>query len=117
MKFRAMLRGRAVWAGCQTSYHTYSLIINPTNTSAETLQFLMDGIAESTITEASVSTTAWQEAIDHGFLTCGPRGDALMSSALAQAAAPTWTGIPATAPRRRPGPMSPTGSWSIRMPI
>jgi F5/8 type C domain/Ricin-type beta-trefoil lectin domain len=54
-------------SGCQTGYHTYSVILNRTNTSAETLQFLMDGTVESTITEASVGTTAWQEAIDHGF--------------------------------------------------
>ena len=54
-------------SGCQTGYHTYSVLINRTNTSAETLQFLMDGTVESTITEASVGTAAWQEAIDHGF--------------------------------------------------
>src|ERR1700748_2752702 len=54
-------------SGCQTGYHTYSVIIDRTNTSAETLQFLMDGTVESTITEASVGTTAWQQAIDHGF--------------------------------------------------
>ena len=54
-------------SGCQTGYHTYSVIVDRTNTSAETLQFLMDGTVESTITEASVGTTAWQEAIDHGF--------------------------------------------------
>jgi hypothetical protein len=53
-------------SGCQTGYHTYSVLIDRTNTSAETLQFLMDGTVESTITEASVGTTAWQEAIDHG---------------------------------------------------
>jgi hypothetical protein len=52
---------------CQTGYHTYTVIIDRTNTSAETLQFLMDGTAESTITEASVGTAAWQAAIDHGF--------------------------------------------------
>jgi hypothetical protein len=52
---------------CQTGYHTYSVIIDRTNTSAESLQFLMDGTVESTITEASVGTTAWQQAIDHGF--------------------------------------------------
>jgi hypothetical protein len=52
---------------CQTGYHTYSVIIDRTNTSAETLQFLMDGTVESTITEASVGVTAWQQAIDHGF--------------------------------------------------
>src|ERR1700761_1932379 len=54
-------------SSCQTGYHTYSVILDRTNTSAETLQFLMDGTVESTITEASVGTTAWQEAIDHGF--------------------------------------------------
>jgi F5/8 type C domain/Ricin-type beta-trefoil lectin domain/Putative Ig domain len=52
---------------CQTGYHTYSVIIDRTNTSAETLQYLMDGTVESTITEASVGTAAWQAAIDHGF--------------------------------------------------
>jgi hypothetical protein len=52
---------------CQTGYHTYSVIIDRTNTSAETLQFLMDGVVESTITEASVGVSAWQQAIDHGF--------------------------------------------------
>src|SRR4029077_11830736 len=57
----------AAGSGCQTGYHTYSVIIDRTNTSAETLQFGMDGTVESTITEASVGTTAWQEAIDHGF--------------------------------------------------
>lgn len=53
--------------GCQTGYNTYSVIINRTDTSAEYMQFLMDGTVEDTITEASVGTTAWQEAIDHGF--------------------------------------------------
>src|SRR5579862_7866981 len=54
-------------SSCQTGYHTYSVIVDRTNTSAETLQFLMDGTVESTITEASVGTAAWQAAIDHGF--------------------------------------------------
>ncbi|SEL18492.1 discoidin domain-containing protein [Streptacidiphilus jiangxiensis] len=54
-------------SGCQTGYHTYSVIVDRTNTSAESLQFLMDGTVESTVTEASVGTAAWQQAIDHGF--------------------------------------------------
>src|SRR5450755_1428237 len=57
----------AAGSGCQTGYHTYSVIIDRTNTSAESMQFLMDGTVESTITEASVGTAAWQAAIDHGF--------------------------------------------------
>ncbi|MGD0606073.1 MAG: ricin-type beta-trefoil lectin domain protein, partial [Streptosporangiaceae bacterium] len=63
----ALIACPAAGSGCQTGYHTYSVIVNRTNTSAETLQFVMDGTVESTITEASVGTTAWQEAIDHGF--------------------------------------------------
>jgi hypothetical protein len=53
--------------GCQTGYNTYSVIINRVNTSAEYLEYVMDGTVEDTITEASVGTTAWQDAIDHGF--------------------------------------------------
>ncbi|HWF80875.1 MAG TPA: discoidin domain-containing protein [Streptosporangiaceae bacterium] len=63
----ALIACPAAGSGCQTGYHTYSVIVNRTNTSAESLEFLMDGTVESTITEASVGTTAWQEAIDHGF--------------------------------------------------
>ena len=57
----------AAGSGCQTGYHTYSVIINRTNISAEYLQLLMDGTVESTLTEAHVGTTAWQESIDPGF--------------------------------------------------
>jgi hypothetical protein len=63
----ALIACPAAGSGCQTGYHTYSVIVDRTNTSAESLEFLMDGTVESTITEASVGTTAWQEAIDHGF--------------------------------------------------
>jgi len=52
---------------CETGFHTYSVIIDRTNTSAEQLLYQMDGVTESTITEASVGTPAWQAAIDHGF--------------------------------------------------
>src|SRR6202012_2783814 len=51
----------------RTGYHTYPVIVDRTNPSAETMQFLMDGTVESTITEASVGTAAWQAAVDDGF--------------------------------------------------
>ena len=57
----------AAGSGCQTGYHTYTVLIDRTNTSAESMQFIMDGTVETTITEAQVGATAWQEAIDHGF--------------------------------------------------
>jgi hypothetical protein len=63
----ALMACPAAGSSCQTGYHTYSVIIDRTNTSAESMQFLMDGVVESTITEASVGVGAWQQAIDHGF--------------------------------------------------
>jgi beta-glucanase (GH16 family) len=54
-------------SSCQSGYHTYSVVVDRTDTNAESLQFVMDGTVESTVTEASVGTSAWQQAIDHGF--------------------------------------------------
>ena len=63
----ALIACPAAGSGCQTGYHTYSVIVNRTNTSAEYVQFLMDGTVESTYTEASIGTADWKESIDHGF--------------------------------------------------
>jgi hypothetical protein len=63
----ALIGCPAAGSSCQTGYHTYSVIIDRTNTSAESMQFLMDGVVESNISEASVGTAAWQQAVDHGF--------------------------------------------------
>jgi F5/8 type C domain/Ricin-type beta-trefoil lectin domain/Putative Ig domain len=63
----ALIACPAAGSGCQTGYHTYTVIVDRTNTSAETMEFLMDGVVETTITEASVGTAAWQASVDHGF--------------------------------------------------
>jgi len=54
-------------ASCETAFNTYSVIINRTHPGAESLEFLMDGQEEKTITEAQIGTANWQAAIDHGF--------------------------------------------------
>jgi beta-glucanase (GH16 family) len=54
-------------ATCETSFNTYSVIVDRTNPSAESLQFLMDGKVEKTVTEAEVGAANWKAAIDHGF--------------------------------------------------
>ncbi|MCM2416446.1 hypothetical protein [Streptomyces sp. RKAG290] len=53
--------------GCQTGYHTYSAIIDRSNTAAEQLRFYLDGNVTFTVNENQVSVATWQEAIDHGF--------------------------------------------------
>lgn len=53
--------------GCQTGYHTYSVIVNRTNTSSESITWYLDGSAYFTVPESQVGTAAWQAAVDHGF--------------------------------------------------
>jgi hypothetical protein len=59
--------GLVACSGCQTGYNTYSVIINRTNTSAESITWYLNGTAYSTVTESQVGTSAWQAAVDHGF--------------------------------------------------
>ena len=59
--------GLQACSGCQTGYNTYSVIVNRTNTSAESLTYYLNGTAYYTVTESQVGTSAWQAAVDHGF--------------------------------------------------
>jgi hypothetical protein len=52
-------------SGCQSGYHTYTMILNRTNTSAESITFYLDGTSYFTVTEAQVGTATWQAAFDH----------------------------------------------------
>ena len=54
-------------SGCQTAYHTYSVIIDRTNTAAEQLRFYLDSNLTYTVNENQVSVATWQAAVDHGF--------------------------------------------------
>jgi beta-glucanase (GH16 family) len=54
-------------AGCQTGFHTYSVIINRTNTSDESITWYLNGKAYYKVSESQVGTSAWQAAVDHGF--------------------------------------------------
>lgn len=59
--------GLQACSGCQTGYNTYSVLVNRTNTSAESVTYLFNGAAFYTINESQVPTATWQAAIDHGF--------------------------------------------------
>jgi hypothetical protein len=54
-------------SGCQTGYNTYSVIVNRTNTSAESITWYLNGNAYYTVNESQVGTATWQAAVDHGF--------------------------------------------------
>ena len=53
-------------SGCQSGYNTYTMILNRTNTSAESITFYLDGNSYFTVTESQVGTSTWQAAFDHG---------------------------------------------------
>jgi hypothetical protein len=51
--------------GCQSGYHTYSMILNRTNTSDESITFYLDGNQYYSVSESQVGTSTWQAAFDH----------------------------------------------------
>src|ERR1700761_1859258 len=59
--------GLLACSGCQSGYHTYTIIVNRTNTSAESVTWYLDGTQFFNINESQVPTATWQAAIDHNF--------------------------------------------------
>jgi ricin-type beta-trefoil lectin protein len=51
--------------GCQSGYHTYTMILNRTNTSNESVTFYLDGSQYFSASESAVGTATWQAAFDH----------------------------------------------------
>ena len=52
-------------SGCQSGFHTYTMILNRTNTSAESITFYLDGNQYFSVSESQVGTSTWQAAYDH----------------------------------------------------
>jgi hypothetical protein len=59
--------GLLACSGCQSGFHTYTVIVNRTDTSAESVTWYLDGRQFFKINESQVPTAAWQAAIDHKF--------------------------------------------------
>ncbi|HUN31897.1 MAG TPA: ricin-type beta-trefoil lectin domain protein [Trebonia sp.] len=57
--------GLTACSGCQAGYHTYTMILNRTNTSAESITFYLDGKQYFSVSESKVGTATWQAAFDH----------------------------------------------------
>jgi hypothetical protein len=51
--------------GCQSAFHTYSMILNRTNPANESITFYLDGNQYFSVSEAQVGTATWQAAYDH----------------------------------------------------
>jgi Ricin-type beta-trefoil lectin domain len=57
--------GLRACSGCQTGYHTYTMIEDRTNPSDETITFYLDGNQYFQTSEAQIGTSTWQAAFDH----------------------------------------------------
>jgi hypothetical protein len=52
-------------SGCQSGFHTYTIVLDRTNTSAESVTWYLDGAQYFTVNESQVGTATWQQAFDH----------------------------------------------------
>jgi hypothetical protein len=57
--------GLQACSGCQSGYHTYTMILNRTNTADESITFYLDGNEYFSVSESQVGTSTWQAAFDH----------------------------------------------------
>ena len=59
--------GLRTCAGCQQGFHTYTVIIDRRNASAEQIRWYLDGQQFFSVSESRVGQAAWTAAVDHGF--------------------------------------------------
>jgi hypothetical protein len=52
-------------SGCQSGYHTYTMILNRTDTADESITFYLDGSEYFSVSESQVGAATWQAAYDH----------------------------------------------------
>jgi hypothetical protein len=65
-EYNGLTSGLATCSGCQTGYHTYTEIIDRTQ-SDEQIRWYLDGQQIWVVSEDEVGVSAWQAAVDHGF--------------------------------------------------
>jgi len=58
--------GQHACPGCQTSFHTYSVIVDR-SVSPEQIRWYLDGANYFTVSASQVDPTTWANAVDHGF--------------------------------------------------
>ena len=52
-------------SGCQSGYHTYTMILDRTNAADESITFYLDGNPYFSVDENQVGASTWQAAFDH----------------------------------------------------
>jgi beta-glucanase (GH16 family) len=57
--------GLRACGGCQDGFHTYSMVLDRTDTSNESIAFSLDGNQYFSVAESQVGAATWQQAFDH----------------------------------------------------
>jgi len=57
--------GLVACPGCQSGYHTYTMILNRTNPANQSITFYREGKKYFSVDEATVGTSTWKAAYDH----------------------------------------------------
>jgi hypothetical protein len=66
-EFTGISSGLLPCPGCQTGYHTYTVIVDRTNPTAEQIRWYIDGRQFFQVSEDQVNHAAWTAAVDHGY--------------------------------------------------
>ncbi|HEV2377741.1 MAG TPA: hypothetical protein VGS19_36960 [Streptosporangiaceae bacterium] len=54
-------------SGCQSAFHTYTVVVDRVNAAAQSVTWLLDGHQFFHVSESRVGAAVWQSAVDHGF--------------------------------------------------
>ena len=66
-EFTGISSGLLRCPGCQTGFHTYTVIVDRTDPSAEQIRWYIDGRRFFQVSENQVDQAAWTAAVDHGY--------------------------------------------------
>lgn len=66
-EFTGISSGLLGCPGCQTGFHTYTVIVDRTNPTAEQIRWYIDGRQFFQVSEDQVDQAAWTAAVDHGY--------------------------------------------------
>jgi beta-glucanase (GH16 family) len=66
-EFTGISSGLLTCPGCQTGFHTYTVIVDRTDPSAEQIRWYLDGRQFFQVSEDQVDQAAWTAAVDHGY--------------------------------------------------
>jgi hypothetical protein len=66
-EFTGISSGLLTCPGCQTGFHTYMVIVDRTNTSAEQIRWYIDGRQFFQVNQDQVDQATWTAAVDHGY--------------------------------------------------